>query len=205
MCRTRRAGARGPGTRLEIPSAAGSAGEHPQAGRWDTTARGRGTGGQGSPKGGCGRGPDADIRAGVSRSQLWIPAGAGGARRARCTGIPGARCTPCNEFERSMLSSVVSSTRLLRSVALLATPSSIHTAGLSHAESCYSTCGVSRTGCGFCGACDEANGRRRAVTEQSEPDRVGGGAATVGADAPPSANGSIWLSRDGGGRVSRAA
>ena len=53
-------------------------------------------------------------------------------------------------------------------------------AGLSHAEICYSTCVVSRAGGGFCGSCDEAEGRRRAATDQSERGLVGGGAQRWG-------------------------
>ena len=62
-----------------VPSASRPAGEHPQAGRKDTTARGGRTGGQDPPEGSRGRAPDADLRGGVSRAQLRVPARTEGA------------------------------------------------------------------------------------------------------------------------------
>ena len=59
-----------------VPSAASAAGRDTQAGRRDTTARDCGTGGQDRPEGGCGGDPDTDLRGGVSRFQLRVPAGA---------------------------------------------------------------------------------------------------------------------------------
>ena len=53
--------------------------EIPKPERRDATARHCRPGRQDCPKGGSGCHPDADLRAGISRVQLWVPAGARGA------------------------------------------------------------------------------------------------------------------------------
>ena len=62
-----------------LPSPAGL---HTQAGRPAAPARGRGPGGQDRPTGG-GRAAERDLRGGLPRNLVWVPAGT---RHARCAG-----------------------------------------------------------------------------------------------------------------------
>ena len=65
-----------------VSGAAIPAGRNTQTGWRDTTARHCRTGRQDCPESGGGSHPDANLRAGFSRAQLWVPTGAWGARRA---------------------------------------------------------------------------------------------------------------------------
>ena len=56
-----------------VPGAPVTAARDTEAGRGNTTAGHRRTGGQDRPEGGGGDHPFADIRAGVPRVQLWVP------------------------------------------------------------------------------------------------------------------------------------
>ena len=67
--------------RGRLPGAALRRALHPEAGRPATAARHRGAGGQDRPAGG-GRGAECDLRGGLPRVQLRVPAGTGPARRA---------------------------------------------------------------------------------------------------------------------------